>query len=51
MHYAILITVRHIVNLALTSLPKKKEPIIPLSLFFDRMSNLSLIPYTTPQQQ
>lgn len=32
MHYAILITVRHIVNLALASLLPKKETIIPLSL-------------------
>lgn len=33
MHYAILITVRHIVNLALASLPpKKKSPIIPHTL-------------------
>lgn len=45
MHYAILITVRHIVNLALASNPsrqKKKRNHHPtLSLSFDRMSNLS----------
>lgn len=41
MHYAILITVRHIVNPALASLPKKKETIIPLSLFRSNVKSLS----------
>lgn len=49
MHYAILITVRHIVNLALASLPpKKKSPIIPHTLThsLSLMSNLSLSSHT-----
>lgn len=50
MHYAILITVRHIVNLALASNPsrqKKKRNHHPtLSLTLSRMSNLSLSSHT-----
>lgn len=50
MHYAILITVRHIVNLAFASLlPKKKPSSHSLSLLIE--CQIPLIPYTTPQQQ
>lgn len=46
MHYAILITVRHIVNLALASLLPKKKP-----SSHSLECQIPLIPYTTPQQQ
>lgn len=48
MHYAILITVRHIVNLALASLSKKKETIIPhtLTLSLSLSCQISLSSHT-----